>query len=52
MADLAALGLQGGHFRNALAHAKQALDGTGIMNPGVLIDPLERKVGVRGALAG
>jgi alkyldihydroxyacetonephosphate synthase len=39
-------------FRNALAHAKQSLDGAGIMNPGVLIDPLERKVGICGALAG
>ena len=37
-------------FRNALAHAKQSLDGAGILNPGVLIDPLERRVGIRGAL--
>jgi alkyldihydroxyacetonephosphate synthase len=38
-------------FRNALAHAKGALDGAGILNPGVLIDPLDRKVGIRGPLA-
>ncbi len=38
-------------FRNALAHAKQSLDGAGILNPGVLIDPLGRHVGMRGVLA-
>ena len=38
-------------FRGALAHAKQSLDGGGILNPGVLIDPLYREVGIRGALA-
>jgi alkyldihydroxyacetonephosphate synthase len=38
-------------FRNALAQAKQSLDPTGILNPGVLIDPAGRKVGIRGALA-
>jgi alkyldihydroxyacetonephosphate synthase len=37
-------------FRSALAHAKKSLDGAGILNPGVLIDPLDRKVGIRGAL--
>jgi alkyldihydroxyacetonephosphate synthase len=37
-------------FRSALAHAKQSLDAAGIMNPGVLIDPLCRTVGIRGAL--
>jgi alkyldihydroxyacetonephosphate synthase len=39
-------------FRGALAHAKQSLDRAGILNPGVLIDPLDRSVGIRGALAG
>jgi alkyldihydroxyacetonephosphate synthase len=37
-------------FRAVLAHAKKSLDGAGILNPGVLIDPLEREVGIRGAL--
>jgi alkyldihydroxyacetonephosphate synthase len=37
-------------FRNALAHAKKSLDSAGILNPGVLIDPIDRKVGIRGAL--
>ena len=37
-------------FRSALAHAKKSLDSAGILNPGVLIDPLDRKVGIRGAL--
>jgi alkyldihydroxyacetonephosphate synthase len=37
-------------FRSALAHAKRSLDGAGILNPGVLIDPLDRKVGITGAL--
>ncbi|MGD0191247.1 MAG: FAD-binding oxidoreductase [Rhizomicrobium sp.] len=37
-------------FRAALAHAKHALDGAGILNPGILIDPLEREIGVTGAL--
>jgi len=38
-------------FRNALAHAKKSLDSEGILNPGVLIDPIARNVGIRGALA-
>ena len=38
-------------FRAALAAAKQRLDPTGIMNPGVLIDPLGRKVGQSGPMA-
>jgi alkyldihydroxyacetonephosphate synthase len=37
-------------FRAALAHAKKSLDGAGILNPGVLIDPLNRTVGLRGPL--
>jgi alkyldihydroxyacetonephosphate synthase len=37
-------------FRNALAAAKQSLDPAGILNPGVLIDPIDRTVGIRGAL--
>lgn len=37
-------------FRRALAAAKQSLDPAGILNPGVLIDPVDRPVGVRGAL--
>ena len=37
-------------FRAALAAAKQALDPAGVMNPGVLIDPADRVVGIRGAL--
>jgi hypothetical protein len=32
--------------------AKQAVDPAGVMNPGVLIDPAGRSVGVRGAMAG
>jgi alkyldihydroxyacetonephosphate synthase len=38
-------------FRAALAAAKQRLDPAGILNPGVLIDPVGRKVGQTGALA-
>jgi alkyldihydroxyacetonephosphate synthase len=38
-------------FRSALAHAKKSLDPEGVLNPGVLIDPLDRKVGIRGALS-
>ena len=37
-------------FRAALTHAKQALDPAGILNPGVLVDPAGRNVGMRGAL--
>ena len=35
-------------FRAALAAAKSALDPSGVMNPGVLIDPAGREVGYRG----
>ncbi|MGH7023560.1 MAG: FAD-binding oxidoreductase [Caulobacteraceae bacterium] len=38
-------------FRAALAAAKASLDPAGVMNPGVLIDPVGRTVGARGALA-
>jgi alkyldihydroxyacetonephosphate synthase len=37
-------------FRAALQAAKKTLDPDGILNPGVLIDPIDRKVGVTGAL--
>ncbi|HEY2482667.1 MAG TPA: FAD-binding oxidoreductase [Caulobacteraceae bacterium] len=37
-------------FRAALAAAKSALDPAGVMNPGVLIDPAGRPVGIRGAM--
>ncbi len=39
-------------FAEALRAAKHAVDPDGVMNPGVLIDPAGRKVGVRGAMAG
>ena len=39
-------------FRSMLAAAKQVADPTGVMNPGVLIDPVGRRVGRMGALAG
>ena len=38
-------------YREALAAAKSRLDPRGIMNPGVLVDPLDRPVGITGALA-
>jgi alkyldihydroxyacetonephosphate synthase len=38
-------------FRAALAAAKQRLDPGGIMNPGVLIDPVGREIGQTGAMA-
>lgn len=37
-------------FRQALQGAKQSLDPQGIMNPGVLIDPRGKEVGIRGIL--
>jgi alkyldihydroxyacetonephosphate synthase len=38
-------------FRLILGAAKQVADPRGIMNPGVLLDPVGRKVGLTGALA-
>ena len=38
-------------FRATLAAAKHQLDPAGILNPGVLIDPMNRKIGPRGALS-
>ena len=37
-------------FRRMLAAAKQIADPRGIMNPGVLVDPVDRCVGITGAL--
>lgn len=37
-------------FRSMLAAAKQAVDPAGILNPGVLIDPADRSLGLTGAL--
>jgi len=37
-------------YRNALRAAKASLDPRGVLNPGVLIDPLDRAVGITGAL--
>lgn len=39
-------------FRQMLAAAKRVADPQGILNPGVLIDPLDRTVGRTGVLAG
>jgi alkyldihydroxyacetonephosphate synthase len=35
-----------------LAAAKQVVDAEGILNPGVLLDPIGRSVGSTGSLAG
>jgi len=39
-------------FRRMLAAAKQVADPKGILNPGVLLDPVNRPIGRTGALAG
>jgi len=39
-------------FQAALSAVKASLDPAGILNPGVLIDPAGRAIGIRGALAG
>lgn len=39
-------------FADMMRAAKHTVDPAGIMNPGVLIDPAGRNVGVRGAMAG
>ncbi|MBI1212021.1 MAG: FAD-binding protein [Alphaproteobacteria bacterium] len=38
-------------FADALRAAKSRLDPQGLLNPGVLIDPTDRSVGIRGAMA-
>ncbi len=38
-------------FRRMLAAAKQVVDPQGVLNPGVLLDPVNRPVGRTGALA-
>jgi alkyldihydroxyacetonephosphate synthase len=35
-----------------LSAAKQVADPQGILNPGVLIDPVDRQIGATGVLAG
>ncbi len=39
-------------FRQTLAAGKHCLDPAGILNPGVLIDPMDREVGITGVLRG
>ncbi len=38
-------------YRAALVAAKSSLDPSGILNPGILVDPQDRSVGITGALA-
>ena len=38
-------------YRRTLAAAKASVDPGGIFNPGVLIDPVGKKVGITGVLA-
>ena len=39
-------------FRRMLSAAKQVADPQGILNPGVLVDPVNRPIGATGVLAG
>ncbi|RRJ83431.1 FAD-binding oxidoreductase [Aestuariirhabdus litorea] len=39
-------------YRQALAATKQCLDPDGLLNPGVLIDPVGKEVGIRGVFSG